>query len=79
MNICELEERIHKMRQEANCSQDNDNKMSKIITSIQYLVSNLFLSQDKATNILAAIEKKSMSIDEAFVLLQALVKEKATS
>ena len=76
MNIRELEQRINTMRKEAQCSFGHNMKMSKVITSIQDLVSSSHLGQDKATEILAAIEKKHLSVDEAFVLLQEIVNEK---
>lgn len=76
MNISELGQRIQKMRKQAQCSQFQNKKMAKIITRIQYLVSGLHMEQDKATEILAAIEKKKINVDEAFELLQAIVKEK---
>jgi len=79
INIRELEERIQEMRQEANQCPDNDKKMSKIITSIQYLISNAFIGQEKATEILAAIEKQGISVDEAFALLQSIINEKTAS
>jgi hypothetical protein len=79
ITVRELEERIQTMRQEANGSTVHNEKMSKIITSIQYLVSNLYIEQDKATELLAAIEKKSISVDEAFELLEAIAKEKSAS
>lgn len=77
MNISELEERIQKLRQEARNTSEENKKISKVITSIQHLVSNSFLGQDKATEVLAAIEKQNMSVDEAFVLLEAIANEKA--
>ena len=79
INIRELEERIQELRQKSDNSPDHDEKMKNVITSIQYLVSNLYIKQNKATDILAAIEKKSMSVDEAFEILQAVVKEKSIS
>jgi hypothetical protein len=75
-NIRELEERIKAMRQEASCTPVHDEKILKVITSIQYLVLNSYLEQGKATEILAAIEKKTMSVDEAFALLEAIADEK---
>lgn len=76
INIRELEERIKAMRQEASCTPVHDEKILKVITSIQYLVLNSYLEQGKATEILAAIEKKTMSVDEAFALLEAIADEK---
>jgi hypothetical protein len=79
MSIRELEQRIKAMRKEAQCSPVHNKKMSKIITCIQYLVSNFYMGQNKATEILAAIENKSLSVDEAFEHLQTIVDEKTAS
>lgn len=76
ISIRELEERINSMRQEALLTPVHDAKMSKVITSIQYLISNSQMGQVKATEILEAIEKKKFSVDEAFELLQAIVSDK---
>jgi hypothetical protein len=76
ISIHEMEHRINSMRREAQSTTVHDEKMSKIITSIQYLISNSHMGQDKATKILEAIEKKRLSVDEAFELLQAIVNEK---
>ena len=79
INIRDLEERILKLKQEAECVPDHNEKMKKVLTSIQYLVSNLYIGQDKATDLLGAIEKKNMSVDEVFEILQAVVNEKSKS
>ena len=76
ISIRELEQRINSMRREAQSTPAYDEKISKVITSIQYLISNSQMGQDKATEILEAIEKKRLSVDEAFELLQAIVTEK---
>jgi hypothetical protein len=76
ISIRELEHRINSMKQEALSTPVHETKMSKVITSIQYLISNSQMGQEKATEILAAIEKRKLSVDEAFELLQAIVNEK---
>jgi hypothetical protein len=74
--IKELESRIAAMKKEAKLSQDDDEKMANVITTIQHLVVNRCLTQDKGTEILAAVEKKRLDIDEAFELLQGLLIER---
>lgn len=74
--MLELERRIAVMKKEAKLSQDYDGKMANVITSIQQLVFNRCLTQDKGTEILAAVEKKSLDVDEAFELLQGLLIER---
>jgi len=69
----ELERRITAMKKEAKLSQDYDGKMANVITTIQYCVVNRCLTQDKGTEILEAVEKKSLDVDEAFALLQGLL------
>ncbi|MGJ0515983.1 MAG: hypothetical protein ACR65O_09600 [Methylomicrobium sp.] len=74
--IKDLESRIAAMKKGAELSQDDDEKMANVITTIQYLVVNRCLTQDKGTEILAAVEKKSLDIDEAFERLQGLLIER---
>ena len=74
-----LEERIHGLSQEAECRLDYDDKIEQLITGLQYLVSNLYIEQDKATDLLAAVEMKHMSVDEALGLVQTVITEKSTS
>lgn len=76
INIYELEKRISAMRNEAKTAPQQNDKMAKVITSIQYLVSNSHMKQEKSTQILEAIEKKALSVEEAFDLLQAIINEK---
>lgn len=75
ISIRELEQRINSMKQEALSTPVHEKKMAKVITSIQYLIANSQMRQEKATEILEAIEKRKLSVDEAFELLQAIVNE----
>lgn len=79
INIRGLEERIHGLRQEAEYLPDYDDKIKQIITGLQYLVSNLCIAQDRATDLLAAVEMKHVSVDEALELVQTLITEKSSS
>ena len=76
VNIYDIEQRISTMRNEAKTTAQQNEKMAKVITSIQYLVSNSHMEQEKSTQILEAIEKKALSVEEAFDLLQAIISEK---
>lgn len=75
LNIREIEERIKNMRQEALQTSDHEAKMPKVITSIQHLVANSHMTQEKATALLSGIEKKQINVNDAFQLLEDLVSE----
>lgn len=75
ISIRKLEQRINSMRLQAQSTPIYDEKISNVITSIQYLVFNSRITQDKGTEILKAIEKRVLSIEEAFELLQSLINE----
>lgn len=79
LTIRELEQRIRQLRQEAQLSGTYDEKMPKLLTSIQYLVANFHITQEKSTELLAAIEKRQISIDEAFVLIQGFIGKSPSS
>lgn len=70
ITIRELEQRIRVLRLEAKQAFTHDEKMPKIITGIQYLVANFHITQEKATELLAEIEKGQISVDDAFDLIQ---------
>ena len=73
LDIAELEQRIEKLRQSADRSPLRQKKMREVITGVQYLVANGRLTQSKATDLLAAIQKKHLSIDDAFQQIRAFV------
>jgi hypothetical protein len=73
--IREIEERIRSLRVAALNDDSGDKKIAEIITSVQILVANHRLTQEKGTEILAAVEAKQLSVTEAFDLLQALLLE----
>ncbi len=73
--IHELERRIEAIKNDAQCSPDYEQRLTNVITIIQHLVVNECLSQTKGTEILAAVENKSLDVDEAFELLQGLLRE----
>lgn len=73
--IKELENRVKILRNEAEDSSLHEEKMKKIITSLQFLVANTIVTQEKSTELLAAIELRILSIDDAFDLVEELLKE----
>jgi len=73
--IKELENRVKILRNEAEYSSLHEEKMKKIITSLQFLVANTIVTQEKSTELLAAIESGILSIDDAFDLVEELLKE----
>ncbi len=75
LSMREIEQRIRILRQEAQCSSTHDERMPKIISGIQYLVANLHITQKKATELLAAIEKGHISVDDAFQLIQGFINQ----
>ena len=77
LDIRELEQRIEKIRLEASQTTLRPRKLNKVITGVQYLVANGHLTQEKATTLLAAVEKRRLSVDDAFAQIQALVEERA--
>jgi hypothetical protein len=78
LTIRELEQRIRLLRQEARLSSTHDEKMPKVITGIQYLVANFHITQEKSTELLAAIEKGQISVDDAFGLIQGFINQSST-
>lgn len=79
LSIEELERRIQLLRHEAKSASSHDEKMAKIITGIQYLVVNYFITQDKSTELLAEIEKGHISIEDAFDLVDDLISQFTSS
>ncbi len=75
LTMLELEQRIRLLRQEARLSSTHDEKMPKVITGIQYLVANFHITQEKSTELLAAIEKGGISVDDAFDLIQGFISQ----
>lgn len=73
--IRDIEGRIRSLRAAALNDDSQDKKIAEIITTIQILVANYRLTQEKGTEILAAVEAKQLSVTEAFDLLQALLLE----
>lgn len=73
--VRELERRVVKMQKNARRSDNYEEKLSNVIVSIQHLVVSGRISQGKGTEILAAVEKKSLDVDEAFNLIQRLLRE----
>lgn len=78
VSIRELEERIQLLRKKARWSLRREPKVRKIIDGLELLVANAHISQDKATALLEAIEKKHLRPAEAFNWIQALIEEKAS-
>ena len=74
--IQELESKIAAMKKVAKSTQNYDEKIANVINTIQHLVVNQYLTQDKGTEILSAVEKKSLDVDEAFELLQGFLLER---
>ena len=72
-SIKKIENKISSLRKKTQSLRNEEEKMSNIITSIQYLVLNSRMSQAKGIDILKAIEKGSLTIDEAFKLIQDLI------
>lgn len=76
--IQELEIIIEDMKKDAERTLKSDEKIANVISAIQHLVVNQHLTQEKGTEILAAVENKSLAVDEAFEVLQGILLEKAT-
>lgn len=79
LHIRALEQRINEMRDGAQRFIRREPKMTKIISSLQLLVANGHMTPDKSTRLLAAIEKKHLSVDEAFEQIHQLVQEKMST
>lgn len=76
LNIRELELRVEQSRKKADRSALREPKLRQVITSVQCLVANGHMTQESATDFIGAVEKEHTSVDEAFDLIQALLKEK---
>lgn len=73
LTILELEHRIRQLHQDAKATLIPNEKMLKVITGIQYLVVNLHITQEKSTELLAAIEKGQINTDDAFDIIQSFI------
>jgi hypothetical protein len=76
--VREIERQILTMQKDVKRTHNYDDKISAVITSIQHLVVNGLLSQEKGTEILAAVEKNSLDVDDAFELLQDYLIEQSS-
>ena len=68
--------RIRELRKQSATSLRREPKMRNFLSSLQLLVANGRMSQDKATALIEAIEKKRLLPKQAFDLIQALVDER---
>ena len=73
--IREIEERIRSLRDSTLKEESENKKLSQVISSVQILVVNHRITQEKGTKILAAVETKQLDVSDAFDLLQALLLE----
>lgn len=79
MTVHELEDRIRLLQKEAKLSKSNENKMPKIITGMQCLIANSRITQEKSTELLAAIEKGQISIDDAFEMVNGILNQHSST
>jgi hypothetical protein len=74
-SVRELEERIRTIRAQAAGSTSFEEKFRRVITSVQHLVASGKLSQEKSTEIIVAIQQHRIDADEAFDILESLIRE----
>lgn len=75
LDIQELEKRIAELRAQADKKWRREPKFVNLISSVQLLVANGRMSQDTATAFIAAVEKKQLTIEDAFRQVQDLALE----
>ena len=73
MNIRELEGRVNKLKNQSQYSNKSNDKVDKIIESIQLLIKNGKISQEESTGLLMGIEKGSITIDFAFNTIKEIL------
>ena len=74
MNIRELTDRIAKKKQEAWKTSRDEEKYKKLIESIQLLVINRRITQEKSNELLKNIENERISIDFAFNTIEGMLR-----
>ncbi len=72
----ELEERIRTIRAQAAGSASFEERFRRAITAVQYLVANGKVNQDKATEIIVGIQQNRICVDEAFGIIEAMMKKR---
>jgi hypothetical protein len=73
LTIEELEKRIGQLRKQAHDASQREEKVQALITGLQHLITNGRISQQKATEVLSAVEKNELGADEALVAIQGYV------
>jgi hypothetical protein len=65
LTVEELEKRINLIRRQGQDADHREQKMQALITGLQHLVVNKRISQDKATQVLRAVENDELTPDAA--------------